>query len=98
MRRTQCRFMWWVGALLFAGCAVATPPSRLSQYVAPVVADESPSPGLPVQRPLRTALVVLADRSAQEAAPGLPEEAQARLAEALRGRSIGASPSPLNGW
>ena len=86
MRRTQCRFMWWVGALLLAGCAVATPPSRLSQYVAPVVADESASPGLPVQRPLRTALVVLADRSAQEAAPGLPEEAQARLAEALRGQ------------
>ena len=86
MRRTQCRFMWLVGALLLAGCAVATPPSRLSQYVAPVVADESASPGLPVQRPLRTALVVLADRSAQEAAPGLPEEAQARLAEALRGQ------------
>ncbi|MEK6802578.1 MAG: hypothetical protein AABZ34_07905 [Nitrospirota bacterium] len=86
MRRKQYRFMWLVGALLLAGCAVATPPSRLSQYVSPVAADESTSPGLPVQRPLRTALVMLADRSAPEAAPGLPEEAQARLAETLSGQ------------
>lgn len=86
MRRNQCGIVWVVGALLLAGCAVATPPSRLSHYVAPVVTGESASPGLPVQRLLRTALVVLADRSAQEAAPLLPEEAQARVAEVLRGQ------------
>ena len=86
MRRKQYGCIWLVGALLCAGCAVATPPSRLSQYVSPVAADESTNPGLPVERPLRTALVMLADRSAPEAAPGLPEEAQARLADALRGQ------------
>lgn len=85
MRQRQRWFVWLVNLLLLAGCAAATPSSRLSRYVAPVGSEES-AILLPVQRPLRTVLVVLADRSAQEAAPGLPEEAQSRLADTLSAR------------
>lgn len=83
MRRNQGGVVWWVWMLLLTGCAMTSPPSRLSQYVTLAAADESASLELPVERPLRTALVVLSDRSAQEAAPGLPEEAQSRLTEML---------------
>ncbi len=75
-----------VGTLLLTGCVVSSPPSRLSQYVAPAVTAGSATPELPASRPVRTALVVLADRSAPDSAPGLPEEAQARLAETLAGQ------------
>ncbi len=71
------------GLLWLVGCAVPTPPSRLAQYVDAVAAVEAVSPGLPSQRPVRAALVVLADRSDPEAAPSLPEEAQRRLVEHL---------------
>lgn len=72
------------GGLLLMGCATAAPPSRLSQFIALPSSAESTGPGLPSRRPVRTALVVLADRSASDAAPGLPEEAQERLVETLR--------------
>ena len=43
--------------------------------------------GLPVPRPVRAALVVLNDPSAPEAAPGIPEQAQERLAETFASES-----------
>ena len=73
-----------IGLLLLMGCASTTPPSRLSQYVPSAAPADSVGQGLPIPRPVRAALVVLADRSAPEAAPGLPEQAQDRLAETLR--------------
>ncbi len=72
--------------LLLMGCAATSPPSRLSQYVPSAQSGDSIGQGLPVPRPVRAALVVLGDRSAPEAAPGLPEQAQDRLAETLRER------------
>jgi hypothetical protein len=86
--------MWWkgrwsvslFGLLLLMGCAAASPPSRLSHYVPTPSSAESASQALPVPRPVRTALVVLGDSSAPEAAPGLPEQAQDRLVETLRER------------
>ena len=73
-------------AVLLIGCAATTPPSRLSQYVPSVPSADSIGQGLPIPRPVRAALVVLSDRSAPEAAPGLPAQAQDRLAETLRER------------
>lgn len=84
MGRNQSWFVLQVGVLLVMGCAATTPPSRLSQYVGAVRTAESASPGLPVSRPVRAALVVLADKSAPESAPSLPEEAQERLVQMLR--------------
>src|SRR5688572_26422297 len=75
-----------VGLSLLMGCAATTPPSRLGQYVPAALATESIDHGLPASRPVRAALVVLADRSASEAAPGIPEPAQNRLADTLRER------------
>jgi hypothetical protein len=71
------------GVLLLTGCATATPPSRLSHYIPAASSTDSIDQGLPASRPVRAALVVLADRSAQEAAPGIPEQAQDRLADRL---------------
>ena len=75
-----------VGMLLLVGCASTTPPSRLGQYVSAGSSADSIGEGLPIPRPVRAALVVLTDRSAPEAAPGVPEQAQERLAETLRER------------
>lgn len=75
-----------LGMLLLMGCATASPPSRLIHYVHTSSSVESASQALPVPRPVRTALVVLGDSSAPEAAPSLPEEAQDRMVETLRGR------------
>lgn len=86
MRRNRAWSVSLVGTLVLTGCVVSSPSSRLSQYVAPAVTAESVAPELPASRPVRTALVVLADRSAPDSAPGLPEDAQARLAETLAGQ------------
>lgn len=73
-----------LGAFLLMGCATASPPSRLEQYVlTPTATAESASPRLPVSRPVRAVLVVLADQSAPDSAPALPGEAQQRLADML---------------
>ena len=72
-----------MGILLLVGCAATTPPSRLSQYVPIVSSADSADQRLPETRPVRAALVVLADRSDPNAAPVIPESAQERLAERL---------------
>ena len=71
------------GVLLLAGCAATTPPSRLDQYVPLASSADVADQRLPVSRPVRAALVVLADRSALDAAPVIPEPAQERLAGML---------------
>lgn len=68
------------------GCAATNPPSRLGQYISEALSTKSIDRGLPASRPVRAVLVVLADRSASEAAPGIPEQAQDRLADTLRER------------
>jgi len=73
------------GLLMLSSCVAASPPSRLTNYVGPAVTDESAAPRLPLSRPLRAALVVVADRSAPDSSPALPDEALARVGELLAG-------------
>ena len=68
--------------LVLVGCAAATPPSRLGQYVS-VASTEGAAQRLPTSRPVRAALVVLADRPAPESPAVIPEAAQDRLAGML---------------
>ncbi len=72
--------------VVLAGCATATPPSRMDQYV-----GTHPVPSLESLNPLsdrkgRTGLLVIADQTAEGAAPVLPDEAQTRLTEQLKER------------
>ena len=84
MRMIRAESGLFVGVLLLlVGCAATTPPSRLSQYVPPAASVNTVDQGLPVPRPVRAALVVLNDPSAPDAAPGIPAQAQDRLAETL---------------
>ena len=85
MRRNRNWCASLLGVLALTGCVVASPPTRLTQYVGPVVTDESVTARLPSARPLRAALVVVADRSAPDSAPALPDEALARVGEILAG-------------
>lgn len=68
--------------LVLVGCAAATPPSRLGQYVS-VASTEGAAQRLPTSRPVRAALVVLAGRPAPESPAVIPEAAQDRLAGML---------------
>ncbi len=72
-----------VGLLILTSCVAASPPSRLAQYVEPVVPGEAATEKLPAPRPLHTVLVVVADWSAPDSAPVLPDEALARVGELL---------------
>lgn len=71
---------------VLSGCAAGTPPSRLNDYV-----GTHPTPALESLCPLsnkagRTGLLVIADQTAAEAAPILPDEAQTQLTEQLKER------------
>ena len=72
-----------VGLLILTSCVVASPPSRLAQYVEPVVPGEAAREKLPAPRPLHAVLVVVADNSAPDSAHVLPDEALARVGELL---------------
>lgn len=68
------------------GCAAATAPSRLQAYIGAYL-----TPALESLIPLsnkagRTGLLVIADQTAEEAAPALPDEARTRLTEQLKER------------
>jgi hypothetical protein len=72
--------------VVLTGCATATPPSRMDRYV-----GTHPAPSLESLTPLsdrkgRTGLLVIADQTADGAAPVLPDEAQTRLTEQLKER------------
>jgi hypothetical protein len=69
--------------LVLVGCAATTPPSRLGQYVPVASSTDGAAQRLPTSRPVRAALVVLADRPAPESPPVIPDAAQDRLAGRL---------------
>lgn len=85
MRRNKIWRVSLVGVLILSSCVAASPPSRLTKYVGPAVTDEAAAPRLPVSRPLRVSLVVVADQSAPDSSPVLPDEAVARVGELLAG-------------
>ncbi|MCW5797565.1 MAG: hypothetical protein LZF60_200012 [Nitrospira sp.] len=85
MRRNAEWFASLVGMVILTSCVVASPPSRLAQYVGSAVPEEAATAKLPASRPLRTALVVVADQSAPDSAPVLPDEALARVGALLTG-------------
>lgn len=85
MRRNRNRFASLVAVLVFTSCAVASPPSRLAQYVGPLTMDDSAAARLPIARPVRAVLVVVTDRSMPDSAPALPDEALTRVGEILVG-------------
>lgn len=69
-----------------AGCATTTAPSRLQAYI-----GAFPTPGVDALMPLssktgRTGLLVIADQTADEAAPALPDAALIRLRDHLKDR------------
>lgn len=73
-----------MASAMLAACAAPPPPARLGQYLgAPSAADTGTALGLDR---LRAALVVVPDRTAEEAAPALPDGAVAALAEDLKGQ------------
>lgn len=83
MRRSRTWSVALLVPLVLAGCATATPPNRLDRYVVTTATAEEGVSRLPASRPVRTVLVVLGDHSDPESAPGLPEDAQTRVAETL---------------
>ncbi|MGH7206788.1 MAG: hypothetical protein ACREI2_11335 [Nitrospiraceae bacterium] len=71
--------------LLGSACASITPPNRLAEYVGTEAMREPvPISVFREARP-RAGLVLVADTTAPDAAPALPDEALHRLAETLRG-------------
>jgi len=75
----------WIALVgLLLSCASTTPPSRLNDYVGihPTSTLESLSPLS--NKVGRTGLLVIADQTAADAAPVLPDEAQTRLTGQLR--------------
>lgn len=83
MRRSRRWSVLLVATLMLVGCAAASPPSRLSRYVAAAATSEEGVPRLPASRPVPTALVILNDRSDPESVPGFPEDAQTRVVDML---------------
>lgn len=71
---------------MLSGCAAATPPSRLNDYVGTHPTPALESLGLLSNKAGRTGLLVIADQDAAEAAPILPDEAQTQLTEQLKER------------
>lgn len=80
-----------LSAVFLVSCASAIPPPRIGDYVSSEhLAGENAIARIN-QRPLPAGLVVVSDTAAPGAAPNLPEEALARLAESLQrdlGRAI----------
>ena len=83
MRRSRSWSVPLVVSLMLVGCVAASPPSRLNRYVETAETGEEGVSRLPASRPVPAALVILSDRSDPESAPGLPEDAQTRVAETL---------------
>ena len=84
MRMTGRSTCLLLGVLSLVACASAVPPSRLANYLGQRAITDASAVALPEQRPLRAGLVVIADTSAPDAAPALPDEAQNRLAQNLK--------------
>ena len=97
MGRTRRWSVLLLCVLWLMGCATPTPPSRLTKYVGLIAAPDSANPALPATRPVRAALFVLTDRSAPDAPPAMPVEAQQRLAETLGHRMNQGFPISIEG-
>ena len=80
-----------LSAVFLVSCGSATPPPRIGDYVSSEHLASENAIARINQRPLPAGLVVVSDTAAPGAAPKLPEEALARLAESLQrdlGRAI----------
>ena len=69
---------------LSSACASTVPPSRLGEYVGPQVMSEAMAPAPLPERGGRAGLVLIADTTAPDAAPALPDEALNQMAERLQ--------------
>jgi hypothetical protein len=67
---------------VLAACGGPSPPRRLPDYLGGRVVDESAP--LPPDRPIHAAMAVLADTSAADAAPPIPDAALIRLTDHLQ--------------
>jgi hypothetical protein len=79
------RRFFTLGLVMFTlvACASAAPPTRLGAYLGDMqygTGERTP----PVAAQMRAGLIVVADTSAPDAAPGLPDEAVNRVGESLR--------------
>ncbi|MEW6542300.1 MAG: hypothetical protein AB1411_01670 [Nitrospirota bacterium] len=73
------------GTALLAACASTVPPSRMEAYMGQqALAESLPESALPEQRPIHAGLVLIADTTAPDAAPRLPDEALNQMAEQLQ--------------
>jgi hypothetical protein len=70
---------------LLSGCTAGTPPSRLNDYVGAHQTPALESLGPLSNKAGRTGLLVIADQTAAEAAPILPDEAQTQLHRTTEG-------------
>ncbi|MBX3235379.1 MAG: hypothetical protein KF814_04440 [Nitrospiraceae bacterium] len=70
--------------LWLVGCAAPAPAGRLGHYV--LYAGEVPAVDqpLPLDRPIRVALVLIPDSGGPDAAPSLPDEALRKVADELK--------------
>lgn len=84
MRRRGLSIVLLMGVAGLAACASAVPPNRLGQYIGAHAADEVKSEELLPEMPIRAGLMLVADTTAPDAAPALPDEALSQMAEALR--------------
>lgn len=68
-----------------SACAMVVPPNRLADYVGPQAMSASPADvTLPDKRPLRAGLLLIADTTAPDASPSLPDQALVQMAEQLQ--------------
>ena len=72
------------GLFGLSACASGVPPSRLSQYMGSQAAGELKGLELLPEVPVRAGLVLVADTTAPDAAPAIPDEGLSQMAEALR--------------
>jgi hypothetical protein len=71
-------------AVVVSACASSVPPNRLGDYVSKEKKHESVSLLGVYERPLKAGLILIPDTADPASAPGLPEEALARLGEDLK--------------
>ncbi len=84
MRRRCNQFGLMLSAVFLVSCASAVPPARIGDYVSTWRQVGGEAFTRIDQRPLQAGLVMVSDTIEPRAAPNLPEEALARLAESLQ--------------
>ena len=84
MRRPGMTAVLVFGLFGLSACASSVPPSRLSQYMGSQATGEVKGVELLPEVPVRAGLVLVADTTAPDAAPAIPDEGLGQMAEALR--------------